>query len=77
MRAVAVELFELLLEELVDEVNRSGEPIVITSSGEPIARLEPIARARRPKSFWGVREAQIEILGNVIAPLELESEVNG
>jgi prevent-host-death family protein len=76
MRAVAVELFEHLFEELVDEVSSSREPIVITRSGKPIACLEPIARRRAPQSLWGAHKRQIDILGERIEPLDLEWEVN-
>jgi antitoxin (DNA-binding transcriptional repressor) of toxin-antitoxin stability system len=45
MRRVEVALFELLFEELIDEVASSGEPIVITRDGEPLVSLEPATRA--------------------------------
>lgn len=45
MRRVEVSLFELLCEELIDEVASSGEPIIITRDGQPIVSLEPATRA--------------------------------
>jgi hypothetical protein len=45
MRRVELSLFELLLEELIDEVASSGEPIIITRDGEPVVTLEPASRA--------------------------------
>jgi len=78
MRAIDVDLFGHLFEELIDEVMSSGEPIVIARGGKPIARIEPIGRKQGPKSLWGAHKGQIEIPGdNILAPIEVEWEPNG
>ncbi len=76
MRAVDIELFGHLFEELVDEVSSSGEPVVITRYGKPIVRLEPIVRKQGPKSLWGMHKGEIEILGDIIEPIDVEWEVD-
>ena len=70
MRAVDIGLFEHLCEELIDEVARSGEPIIITRGSAPIAQLSPVTTARR--SLWGAHNGQIEILGDIVAPVDVE-----
>jgi antitoxin (DNA-binding transcriptional repressor) of toxin-antitoxin stability system len=70
MRTVDVGLFEHLCEELIDEVTRSGEPIVITRGGEPIAELAPFS-PQRPL-FWGAHHPhQVGILDNIGEPIDV------
>jgi antitoxin (DNA-binding transcriptional repressor) of toxin-antitoxin stability system len=70
MRAVDIGLFEHLFEELIDEVAKSGEPVAITKDGEPMAKLAPFAPVRQ--SLWGAHKGQIEILGDLLAPIDVE-----
>jgi antitoxin (DNA-binding transcriptional repressor) of toxin-antitoxin stability system len=77
MRTIDVDLFEHLFEECIDEVASSSEPIVIARDGRPIARIEPIVRKQAPKSLWALHKGQIEILGDIIAPVDVEWEVDG
>jgi prevent-host-death family protein len=58
--------------KLMDEVARSGEPLVITKNGRPIAQLSPINRERR--SIWGLHKGQIEILGDILEPIDADWE---
>ena len=74
MRAVDIGLFEHLLEELIDEVAKSGEPMATTKDGEPIAELAPFAPVRQ--SLWGAHKGQIEILGDIVAPIDVEWDVD-
>lgn len=62
--------------ELLDEVAAGGGAIVITRDGQPVARLAPCREA--PGSFPGQGLGRIEILGDIMAPLdaEWEAEVN-
>ena len=76
MRAVDDELFGALCKELILEVTRSGEPIFITRDGLPITRLEPIKPKPPSKTLWGVHKGQIEILGDIIAPIDSDRESN-
>jgi prevent-host-death family protein len=51
--------------KLMDEVQRTGQSVIITKNGEPVARLEPLAP--RP-SLLGLHKGQIEIRGDIIEP---------
>jgi prevent-host-death family protein len=48
------------LSRLVDAA-RAGEEVVITRSGEPVARIEPIRPTVARRSLFGSLEGQIEI----------------
>ena len=56
---------------LMDEVARTGERIVITKNGEPIAELGPHTRKVR-KNARGIWKGKVEIVGDIISPLDVE-----
>lgn len=53
---------------LMDDVARSGEPLVITKNGEPVAELHP-CRSGRQASPFGLHPGT-QLLGDLIAPLD-------
>ena len=58
--------------KLMDEVANSGEEIVITKNGKPVAKLAPFRE--RSESWFGRDRGKIRILGDVISPVEMEWE---
>ncbi len=52
--------------ELADEVNETGQEILITKHGEPFARLVP-ARNSAPPMFGRYRDS-IRITGDILSP---------
>ena len=56
----------------MDETAESGEEIVITKYGEPVASLTPCEAPRRAP--WGRYRDIIQIHGDVISPVDLEWE---
>ncbi len=52
--------------KLMDEVNATGEELVITKRGKPVARLVPAKAERR--SLLGCTKGSIKILGDIIEP---------
>jgi prevent-host-death family protein len=53
---------------LMDQVARTGETILVTKNGKPVAELHP-HRPPRIKSPLGLHKGQSVILGDVIEPL--------
>ena len=53
--------------KLMDEVARTGQPIVITKHGKPVARLVPIPA--QPESLFGYMKDTFKIEGDVVAPV--------
>ena len=52
---------------LLDEVRDTGQPIVITKRGDPIAKLVPVAAS--PLGDWsGAMRGTGRILGDIVAP---------
>ena len=54
--------------KLMDEVAASGEELIITKRGKPIARLVPTAEER--SSQVGCMKGSITILGDIIGPID-------
>jgi prevent-host-death family protein len=55
---------------LMDEVARTGSPVVITKHGKPVAELVP-HRPRR-KSARGFSKGELFITGDIISPIDVE-----
>ena len=55
--------------ELMDRVAETGNAIVITKRGKPVARLGPVAVRRR--SLLGALKGHIRITGNIVAPIDV------
>lgn len=58
---------------LMDEVARTGKPVVVTKNGKPVAELRPYS-AKRPKSPIGLHKGLIRIKGDIVSPLDVEWE---
>jgi prevent-host-death family protein len=56
--------------QLMDEVALTGEPLVVTKRGKPVARLVPAAKRRR--SPFGFMKGRVRIVGDIISPIDVE-----
>ena len=70
MQTIQASEFKARCLALMDEVARSGEVLVVTKNGRPIAELRPYSGGRRDSPF-GMHKT-LAIHGNVISPLEDE-----
>ena len=73
-RAVTASDFKARCLQLMDEVNDSGEEIVITKRGRPVSRLVPYRE--RPATLLGLFAGEMKILGDIISPIDVEWEAN-
>ncbi len=64
-RAIPAGEFKNRCLALMDEVNETGEEIVITKHGKPVSRLVP-AEERKP--LFGMFKDQIKITGDIMSP---------
>lgn len=58
--------------KLMDEVAETGKEYVISKNNRPVARLVPYRT--RPASLFGIDRDELEILGDVIEPINVEWE---
>ena len=59
--------------KLMDELSENGGEIVITKNGFPVSRLVPYRE--KPNSLFGIDQDKIEILGDIVEPLDTVWEV--
>lgn len=62
--------------EYLERVSRSGEEIVITRYGKPVARLAPIEPAEGRGSIVGCMAGTVTIHGDIIEPIDVEWEAD-
>jgi prevent-host-death family protein len=56
--------------ELMDTVERTGRSVIVTKRGRPVAVLAPV-RMRRA-SAYGFMKGRIQILGDIVAPIDVD-----
>ncbi len=69
-RTVAAGEFKAKCLKLIDDVNESGEALIVTKRGKPVVEVRPAPRVGKPKSIIGLMKGEIEILGDIISPIE-------
>ena len=67
-RVMKASEFKAKCLKLMDEVAETGEEIVITKRGRPVARLRPLQRTR--EAPFGRDRDIIRVHGDIDAPLE-------
>ena len=67
-RTMKASEFKAKCLRLMDEVAETGEEIVITKRGRPVARLRPLWRTR--EAPFGRDHDSIRVHGDIDAPLE-------
>jgi prevent-host-death family protein len=55
---------------LMDQVARTGTPVVITKNGKPVAELVP--HRPRKKTLRGIFKDKLFITGDIISPIDVE-----
>jgi prevent-host-death family protein len=75
MRTMKASEFKAKCLRVMDEVAASGQSIVITKNGKAVAKLGPVGEPKR--SILGLHKGQIEILGDIVSPLDVEGEADG
>ncbi len=76
-RTIKASEFKAKCLKLMDDVAESGEEIVITKHGRPVAKLAP-CRPKPRGAPWGRDRDIIQIHGDLVAPIgvEWEAETN-
>ena len=72
VRVVKASEFKAKCLQLMDEVAASGEEIIITKRGRPVSRLAPYRIG--PTAPFGRDREKIQILGDIIEPIDVEWE---
>ena len=72
-RIIKASEFKAKCLAVLDEVERTRQPVVITKRGKPVAELVPHKPAKK-QSAWGVLKDELFIEGDIISPIDVEWE---
>lgn len=72
-RTIKASEFKAKCLALMDEVAATGETVIITKNGRPVAELRP-CQTKKKKNLFGIWKDQVEITGDIISPVEVEWE---
>jgi prevent-host-death family protein len=69
-RTINASEFKAKCLALIDQVADTGDPIVITKNGKPLAKLVPHHTPKRsPRGVW---KGKVIIKGDIISPIDVE-----
>ena len=71
-RIIKASEFKAKCLAVLDDVERTRRAIVITKRGKPVAELVP--HTERKRSARGVLKGRLQILGDIISPIDVEWE---
>ena len=60
--------------QLMEQVRLRREEIVITKHGKPMAKLVPVEEPKA-QSVFGYLQGKVEIVGDIVSPLDEQWEV--
>lgn len=70
METIAISKFKATCLSLLDRVQKTGEPLLITKRGKPVAQVLPPPPPEQPKeSAFGCMAGTAKILGDIVEPL--------
>ncbi len=74
MKTMAASTFKAHCLAVVDEVHKTGEQVVITKHGKPVAKLVPLKRSA--DSIFGDLAGTVRILGDIESPAAAPEDWN-
>lgn len=66
---IAAGEFKAKCLKLMDQVEKTREPIVVTKRGKPVAKLVPVEEAQG-QSCFGYMKGTVTIHGDIVSPIE-------
>jgi prevent-host-death family protein len=73
MKEIAISEFKAKCLAILEQVNRTKKPILITRFGKPVAEVIPPS-PEAPSDWMGSMKDQIKILGDIVGPVGDESD---
>jgi prevent-host-death family protein len=74
IREIAAGEFKAKCLQLMDLVQKTKAPIVITKHGKPVAKLVPLDA--ETTDFFGCRKGSVQIIGDIVSPIDIEWEAS-
>ena len=74
MKTMKASEFKAQCLQVMDKVAATGESVLVTKNGKPVAALVPARKA--PKDIYGSMKGSGKILGDIIEPIDVEREAD-
>ena len=68
MERVTISKFKATCLRLLDNVKKTGQPLLVTRKGEPIAVVSPPPPPPKSRTWLGSMKDTIKITGDIISP---------
>ena len=75
MRTIKASEFKAKCLKIMDDVAETGEPVVITKNGVPVAEL--VSARSKPKVLLGSMKGSVTYIGDIVSPIDVEWEAEG
>ncbi len=66
MKEIAISKFKATCLAVLERVRKTGEPVLVTRFGQPIAEINPVGGFKRVRLGGGA--GTMEILGDIVGP---------
>jgi prevent-host-death family protein len=66
MKTMPAGQFKARCLKVMDDVQSTREPVLITKNGRPVAKLVPSDKP--PKDIFNCMKGEVEILGDIVSP---------
>lgn len=76
-KIVSASEFKATCLKLIDEMNRTGQPVTITRRGKVVAEMTPKGEeaAKPARTIIGSMKGSVTILGDIVGPIDPDWEV--
>jgi antitoxin (DNA-binding transcriptional repressor) of toxin-antitoxin stability system len=71
---ITISKFKATCLAVLDQVKRTGRPVLVLKGGEPIAVIDPPPLPKKRESWLGSFKTQGKITGDIIAPAAAEKD---
>lgn len=68
MQTMAISKFKAKCLAVLERVRRTGEPVLVTRFGKPVAEVVPPPVPERPGEWLGALSDRGEIIGDIVSP---------
>ncbi len=75
MDTIAISEFKATCLAVLERVRKSGQPVLVTRRGEPVAEIVPPSARARAAPWLGSARGSGRILGDLVAPAADEEEL--
>jgi prevent-host-death family protein len=67
-RTMSAGEFKARCLQVMEQVAATGEPVVVTKRGKPVAQLGPVTR--RPKTLRGFLKGRVKSGNDIVSPID-------